>query len=114
MQKTVSGDRSAKVKAANRGPGADRPKHDIVADAKAGRPGKLTVPFVSRNPLLRLAEIERVLDSQTLHGLYIKLLLHPDDAAGLPLPERRPDFIAVAERSDVPRGEFHVELTLAH
>ena len=114
MEKTVGGDRISKLMAANRGPRADRPKHEIVADAKAGRPGKLTVPFVSRDPLLRLAEIERVLDSQTLDGLYIKLLLNADDAAGLPLPEPRPDFIAVAERSDVPAGEFHIELTRAH
>lgn len=114
MEKTVSGDRITKLKAANRGPGADRPKHEIIADAKAGRPGKLTVPFVSRDPLLRLAEIERVLDSQALDGLYIKLLLNAEDAENLPLPEPRPDFIAVAERSDVPVGEFHIELTRAH
>ena len=48
MEKTVGGDRITKLMAANRGPRADRPKHEIVADAKAGRPGKLTVPFVSR------------------------------------------------------------------
>jgi len=114
MEKSVSRDHIAKMQAANRGPGADRPKHEIVADAKAGRPGKLTVPFVSKDPLMRLGEIERVLDSQTLEGLYIKLLLNAEDAANLPLPDPRPDFITLAERSDVPAGEFHIELTRAH
>ena len=114
MEKTASGERVAKLKAADRGPGADRPKHEIVADAKAGRPGKLTVPFVSGDKQTRLQEIARVLDSQTLDGLYIKILLNPEDAAGQPLPEPRPDLIAVAERSDVPAGEFHIELTRAH
>src|SRR5688500_3454169 len=113
MEKTVSADRMAKLKAANRGPDAQRPKHEIVADAKAGRPGKLTVPFVSGDKRARLEEIERVLDSHTLDGLYIKILLHPDDAADQPLPQSRPDLIAVAERRDVPAGEFHIELTAA-
>jgi hypothetical protein len=114
MEKFISGDRITKLKAANRGPGADRPKHDIVADAKAGQPGKLTVPFVSADKQRRLEEIQRVLDSHTLDGLYIKLLLNPQDASGQPLPEPRPDLIAVAERRDVPEGEFHIELTRAH
>lgn len=114
MEKSVSGDRIAKLKAANRGPGADRPKHEIVADAKAGRPGKLTVPFVSGDKQERLAEIERVLDSHTLDGLYIKILLNPEDAVSQPLPAPRPDLIAVADRRDVPAGEFHIELTRAH
>jgi hypothetical protein len=113
MEKIVSGERAAKVEAANRGPGADRPKHEIVADAKAGRPGKLTVPFVSADRQERLREIERVLDSHTLDGLYIKILLNPDDASGQPLPGARPDMISVVERSDVPAGEFHIELTRA-
>jgi hypothetical protein len=114
MEKTVSGARIAKQKAANRGPGSDRPKHDIVADAKAGQPGKLTVPFVSSDKQSRLEEIKRVLDSQALDGLFIKILLNPVDAAGQPLPEPRPDLIALNERSDVPAGEFHIELTRAH
>jgi hypothetical protein len=113
MEKTVSAERIAKEKAANRGPSADRPKHDIVAEAKAGRPGKLTVPFVSSEKQERLEEIERVLDTHTLDGLYIKLLLNPEDAAGQSLPQARPDLIAVVERSDVPAGEFHIELTRA-
>jgi hypothetical protein len=114
MEKTVSGDRVAKEKAANRGPDADRPKHEIVADAKAGRPGKLTVPFVSGDKQERLHEIERVLDTHTLDGLLLKILLNPDDGAGQPLPQARPDLIAVVKRSDVPAGEFHIELTPAH
>ena len=114
MEKTESGDRIAKLKAANRGPEADRPKHEIVADAKAGRPGKLTVPFVAADPKTRAQEIERVLDSHTLDGLHLKILLNPADAAHLALPDPRPDLIAVVERSDVPAGEFHVELTPAH
>jgi hypothetical protein len=113
MEKTVSADRIAKEKAANRGPGADRPKHEIVADAKAGRPGKLTVPFVSSDKQERLQEIERVLDSHTLDGLVLKLLLNPEDATGQSLPGPRPDLIAADARSDVPRGEFHIELTRA-
>src|SRR5690349_947589 len=113
MEKTVGGDRISKLMAANRGPRADRPKHEIVADAKAGRPGKLKVPFVSRDPLMRLAEIERVLDSHTLDGLTIKLLLNAEDAAGLTLPGPRPAFTVVTERSEVPAGEFHIELTRA-
>ena len=36
MEKTVGGDRISKLMEANRGPRADRPKHEIVADAKAG------------------------------------------------------------------------------
>jgi len=114
MEKNLSAERAAKLKAANRGPGADRPKHEIVADAKAGQPGKLTVPFVGSQPQQRLAEIERVLDSHTLDGLYIKLLLNPDDAVDQPLPAPRPDLIAVEQRRDVPAGEFHIELTRAH
>src|SRR3954463_16090801 len=114
MEKNASGDRIAKEKTANRGPDADRPKHEIVADAQAGRPGKLTVPFVSSDKQERLQEIERVLDTHTLDGLTLKLLLNPDDGAGQPLPQARPDLIAVVKRSDVPAGEFHVELTRAH
>src|SRR3954462_5433140 len=108
MEKTVSGNRIAKEKAANRGPDADRPKHEIVADAKGGRPGKLTVPFVSSDKQERLQEIERVLDTHTLDGLTLKLLLNPDDGVGQPLPDARPDLAGIVRRSDVPAGEFHV------
>jgi hypothetical protein len=114
MEKSTSSDRITKLKAANRGPDADRPKHEIVADAKAGKPGKLTVPFVSADKQTRLEEIQRVLDSHTLDGLYLKILLNPADATDQPLPEPRPDLLAVVDRRDVPAGEFHIELTRAH
>jgi len=113
MERTAS-DRAAKLKAANRGPGANRPKHEIVADAKTGHPGKLTVPFVSTDRNKRLEEIDRVLDSHTLLGLTITLVLNPEDAVEQPLPAPRPDLIAVEQRWDVPAGEFHLALTQAH
>jgi hypothetical protein len=113
MEKFFSAERIAKIKAANRGPGADRPKHEIVAEAKVGQPGKLTVPFVSKDPEQRLEEIERVLDSHTLDGLVMELLLNPEDAVAQPLPALRSDLIVVADRRDVPAGEFHIELTPA-
>jgi hypothetical protein len=114
MEKPISSDRAAKLSAANRGPGADRPKHEIVAEAKAGQPGKLTVPFISSDPTKRLEEIDRVLDSHTLDGLTITLLLNPEDAVEQLLPAPRTDLVAVEQRRDVPAGEFHLALTRPH
>jgi hypothetical protein len=111
MAKSTSTERAAKETAANRDDA--RPKHEIISDARAGQPGKLTVPYTSADPEERRAEIDREIESHTLAGLSIKVLLNPQDALAQPLPAPRSGLLAVEPNREVPPGEFHLELAPA-
>lgn len=89
---------------------ADRPKHEIVDEAKDGKPGRLTVPFLTTDPEERLSEMVRVLDSAPLGGLRVKILLNVRDFNGQPTPEERSDLIGVEVSDEVVEGEFHLLL----
>jgi hypothetical protein len=89
-----------------------RPRHEIADDAKAGKTGRLTVPFVATDKSERLREMIRVLDSHPLEGLQATILLSHADIDGQPVPEPRPDLLGVQADSEVPVGEFHLLLAL--
>jgi hypothetical protein len=89
---------------------AERPRHEIVDDARDGKPGRLTVPFVATAPEERLSEMVRVLDSAPLDGLRAKILMNARDFDGQPTPEERPDLIGVEVANEVAEGEFHLLL----
>jgi hypothetical protein len=92
----------------------DRPRHEIVEDAQAGRPGRLVVPFVPDDPDDRCQALIRVPESYPLDGLQALVLLNEDEIERQPLPGARPDLRGVQTSADVAPGEFHMVLDSAH
>jgi len=90
----------------------DRSHQEIIAAALAGSDGCLSFPFRSADRNARTDQMNDTIRRLPLDGLAVRLVLHPDDTRGQPVPvEAEGSFRSFGLDALVRRGEFHLAIS---